>query len=614
MVLFHAGLWPLRSGFVGVDVFFVISGFLLGGIIYRESLENRFSFLDFYARRARRILPALGLVLLSTLAFGALLLAPAEYARLGSTAAYVSLAISNVHFSMVISYFTPEAALDPLLMTWSLAVEEQFYVLFPILVIACLRLSPRALLPALLVISAFSFAVCLRLTESDRTAAFYLLPSRAWELGAGAALAVATARTRSPVLNTVAEPLSVIGMLGLLVSVVAFDEAAALPGWRVGVPVFATIAVISARQSRLNRTVIGSAPLVWVGRRSYSWYLWHWPILAFVRISTVGDPAPTIIASAVAASFVAAVLSLHFVEDPLRRRRLSSKAVLFRYAVAVAAVAALSMGIRVGQGLPVRTPPIVDGLFTESKGGACVVYQGVAEPNTQDPCVAPAGGTIPVVGLIGDSHAGALSPGLIKLASQRGWRVDVMAKASCPPLLDANSGQSDVSGCLSFNRSALKVFSENPAVRVVFLAAYWDAARGGYTAAADKFERDLARSVAKLKSAGKRVYIIEDAPTWQSDPARWTASQLIPARRWISRLSGQSAAPSEDVAGVRETHSALARVAATSGAKLLSLRTGICDPACGYYDVGGMLYTDKHHLSARGSEVALSPIISSLQE
>lgn len=614
VVLFHAGLWPLRSGFVGVDIFFVISGFLLGGIIYRESRENRFSFANFYARRARRILPALFLVLLATLAAGALLLAPAEYSRVGSTGTYVALAISNVRFWKVISYFTPEAALDPLLMTWSLGVEEQFYLLFPLFLVACLRLSPRLLLPALIVLSTISFTICVILTESERGAAFYLLHSRAWELGAGAALAVLRARASTLWRPATAEVVSVAGLLGLIFSVVSFDESAAFPGWRAALPVLATIAVISAEGSRLNRSIFGAAPMAWVGRLSYSWYLWHWPILAYLRISTVGVPSPEVVAGAVALSLVAAFVSHRFVETPFRRPTLPAGTALIRYGLAVAAIATLAAGIRFSAGFPSRTQPIVDNLFTETKGGDCVVYQGVAFPNMNEPCVVATGGISPVVGLIGDSHAGALSPGLLQLAAERGWRVDVMAKASCPPLLGAQAGEADVRGCAAFNRKALEVVSNDPAVRAVFLTAYWAAARKGHTAAKGEFERGLARSVEILAKAGKRTYLIDDSPNWQTDPARWIASENIPARRSVSRFSGVAPEPTEDVSEVRANRAALDRVAATTGATVLSLRTGLCKPACRFRDADAMFYTDKHHLSARGSQVALLPVIAVLRK
>ena len=194
VVLFHADAWPLRSGYAGVDIFFVISGTLIGGIIYRDAEAGRFSFAGFYARRARRILPALFVVVTVSQALGLLLLDPAELHRLGISAGSALAAVSNLRFWLATGYFSPDARNDPMLMTWSLGVEEQFYLFFPFVLLGLRRLGARWTLPVLLALSVASLAASILATARAPTMAFYLLPTRAWELGTGALLAIWQAR------------------------------------------------------------------------------------------------------------------------------------------------------------------------------------------------------------------------------------------------------------------------------------------------------------------------------------------------------------------------------------------------------------------------------------
>jgi len=275
VVLFHAGLPGFSGGFIGVDVFFVISGFLITTIVAREIGERRFSLLSFYERRARRILPALAAVLAISLAFGSILLMPTELLRLGRSAAATVLFASNIHFARSLDYFAPTAELEPLLHTWSLAVEEQFYLFFPPLLIGLAWLGQsRRMLTAVVVLSALSLAASVAALDWKPDWVFYIIVFRAWELGAGAILALAA--TAPPQGRALREALGIGGLLAILVPVAIYTNATRFPGLAALPPVLgATVLIWVGREGEgsLANRLLALRPLVAIGLISYSLYL-----------------------------------------------------------------------------------------------------------------------------------------------------------------------------------------------------------------------------------------------------------------------------------------------------------------------------------------------------
>ncbi len=364
VILFHAHLFPFASGYVGVDIFFVISGYLIGGIILREVRSGRFSFAMFYARRARRILPALFTVVLTTCLAGWFLFSPLQFRGVGATATSALLGVSNISFFRFRDYFGPDARLHPLLMTWSLGVEEQFYLLFPFLVFAIGRWARGRTLAVLAVTSLLSFIASTWCTYTHPAAAFYLLPFRAWELGVGVILA-STELTRGtghgttpPLPSTkIRQILGFSGLALLAVAIFAFNEATPFPGFVAVLPVLGTAALISARSSWVNRAVLSSRPMVLIGAVSYSWYLWHWPLMSYVRNVAFDEPAPPVMIITAAVSFCLAVLSWRFVEQPFRHGRIRVRPVLSGYAAALTVALAFPLAIKLGQGFPGHVSP-----------------------------------------------------------------------------------------------------------------------------------------------------------------------------------------------------------------------------------------------------------------
>ena len=320
VVAFHAGIERLSGGFTGVDVFFVISGYLITTIILGElgdaAGRDRFSILEFYKRRILRILPALTVVLVATAFAAWAIMLPNEFRATGRSVVATALFLSNVYFWRTSGYFADAADLKPLLHTWSLAVEEQFYVFFPLLLMLVARFLGRRFVLWIGLMTAASLALCLVLTPRAPSVAFFLLPTRVWELGIGALIAgggaprIGSARARGL--------LALAGVALIAYGVVGLSEADPFPGWRALYPVLGAGLVIAYGAGTGVGAFLSTAPLVYVGKISYSLYLWHWPVIVFYRMVQGRALEPGEIALVIGLSWLLADLSWRFVERPFR--------------------------------------------------------------------------------------------------------------------------------------------------------------------------------------------------------------------------------------------------------------------------------------------------------
>jgi peptidoglycan/LPS O-acetylase OafA/YrhL len=474
VVVYHAFPGALRAGFTGVDVFFVISGYLISSLIWRGLEEERFSLLAFYGRRVLRLFPALVLVLAACLAAGWWLLVPGAYERLGRDTAAAAGYFSNFVFWRESGYFAPAASARPLTHLWSLAVEEQFYLLYPWLLIAAFR-RRRATVLLLVGLLVASFAVSVVMVQIDPAEAFYLLPSRLWELIAGGLLAYVLVRLRKQPSRLVANALSLCG-LALLPLAFLGPRGGAFPGWWALAPVAAAVLIIGGGpRGALNRGVLARRPLVLVGRISYPFYLWHFPLLAFARAryGVLSTPGALLV---VALSFVLAYATFRLVETPLRFRirHVSWKPVPL-LAVLMLALGGGGFAIDASAGWPNRLPPLVQKLagFTYDykpvyREGTCFLR------NTQDAtafdssCVEA--GTKPLVLLWGDSHAADLYPGLRALETRHRFRIAQFTASSCPPFVRYASA--DRPYCAGVNKAVIaRIRALHP--REVLLSAAW---------------------------------------------------------------------------------------------------------------------------------------------
>ena len=283
VILFHAGFPAFSGGFVGVDVFFVISGFLITTIIVADLEAGRFSFARFYERRARRILPALFLVVVACIPFAWFWMLPGQLERFAQSVVSVCVFMSNVLFWRQSGYFEPATDLRPLLHTWSLAVEEQFYIVYPVLLLALWRVAKGRVAAALTVAAAISLALCVVASQYQPTANFYLLPTRAWELFVGALCALRPVRPH----RRQDDLLAWAGLAAILVAVATFDETTPFPSLWTLLPVVGTcFLLIYAVPTSGPGRVLSTPSLVGLGIVSYGAYLWHQPLFAFARLRT----------------------------------------------------------------------------------------------------------------------------------------------------------------------------------------------------------------------------------------------------------------------------------------------------------------------------------------
>ena len=321
VVLFHAGL-GMPGGFAGVDVFFVISGYLITRLILRDLKLGDFSILTFWERRIRRILPALTVVVVAVLVTGWFLSLPFHYLVTGQSAIALAALSSNIQFWRTTDYFAPDAEENPLLHTWSLSVEEQFYIIVPFLLFLLFRLRQGHLIPTLLMIGCMvSLILSVYHLRIDPSGAFYLLPSRAWELGVGSMLAVLPPARSRPVQSA----LGYTCLALILLTFFFFDPRFPFPGIAALPPVLGAAFIILAGYKNTNESspepmvtrVLGFQPIVFVGLCSYSFYLWHWPFFAYHRYLFSSPPKPSIAVGYIVISFLMAITSLYLVEKPL---------------------------------------------------------------------------------------------------------------------------------------------------------------------------------------------------------------------------------------------------------------------------------------------------------
>jgi len=479
VVLFHADVALFTGGFTGVDVFFVISGFLITSLIVEEIAEDRFTIWNFYKRRALRILPAYLAVLAAVLAASWFILFPDEARALGRSVAAASLFVSNIYFWQVSDYFDPAVETAPLLHTWTLAVEEQYYLLLPVLLMVVARFLGRRYAMVILAGSALSFALCLWAIATWReAAAFYLLPTRAWEFGLGSLAAVTALPSRGGARMRAAG--AVTGAALVAWSVFGLDEEASFPGLNAVFPALGAMLLIACAEGNLVGRVLGSRPFVALGRISYSLYLWHWPIIVFWKMQMGSRLGPVDVVAVVALSLVAATLSFRYVEEPFRRPAMRRRPAL---RINGAALASLALAGGLGFGLvggaerwgsyPRELARIADyaDYRADLEVHPCLIHAGVPgqaqafEPRT---CLA-ADATRPTLLVLGDSHAEHLMAAIEDAFPT--LNVQAAGATGCPPTLDVEGDWY----CPEVIGRVLREHVPRGGVDAVMLSARWSA-------------------------------------------------------------------------------------------------------------------------------------------
>jgi peptidoglycan/LPS O-acetylase OafA/YrhL len=352
VILFHAGVSVFSGGFLGVDVFFVISGYLITGIILPELSKGQFSLSNFYERRARRILPALSVIVFACAPMAWLYMLPDPLENFGQSMLATMVSLNNVLLTITSGYWDLASEFKPLIHTWSLAVEEQFYMAFPLLLMLLYPALKHRLVWVVWVIVIASFSTSVLLVSDYPNSTFYLLHTRAWELGIGALGAFWEHKRRIEANN----PLSGLGFAAIIASVLLFDETTQHPSYFTLAPVLGTLLVlVYAKKGTVVARLLSVKTFVGIGLISYSLYLWHQPLFAFARILSFEEPSTGLFMGLVAVAFVLAYLTWRFIEQPFRRKTVVSTPKLVMACVAATvSLCVAGVSLHVGQGFPSR--------------------------------------------------------------------------------------------------------------------------------------------------------------------------------------------------------------------------------------------------------------------
>ena len=625
VVLYHAGVPGFGGGYVGVDVFFVLSGYLITWLLVHEVEETGTVRLGrFYARRARRLFPAIAVVLVATVAASAVALAPFEQRTVATTALATALYVSNVLFADRATDYLGGVEHDPLLHTWSLAVEEQFYLVWPVLVLLALgagwrraaRPSRGRLVAWLGVVALGSFALCVVVTGSRQPWAFFLSPTRAWEFAVGA-LAVlaradlrvagghvtgAAARRLNPGrVGAVEHALGWAGLAALLVVGAMYGAETPFPGAAALVPVLATALVLRAGTARTETALarlLAWRPLQTLGRLSYSWYLWHWPVLVLGGAAGLGGSLPARLAL-VAAALGLAAASYRFVEDPLRHHpALAGRA--GRSLAVAAALTVFGAGLSIAWGAAAaewasspgqaRWTALHDETPQHYRDG-CV--GGLTDPAVRECAYGPDSAGATVV-LFGDSHAGQWFPAVERAAARQGWRLVVIQKSSCPA--------ADVvvrNGALGRRYTECEAWREAALDRIAALrpALVLTSSENVHPVAPEAWAAGAGRTFRRLAASAGRVVHVEDTPRPGFD-----AAACLARRAW--RPGGGAACTFPAPGADRQRLAALERAEAeAAGVAFVSWNDALCPTApCRVVDGERPVYRDGHHVSVAYAE------------
>jgi peptidoglycan/LPS O-acetylase OafA/YrhL len=606
VVLYHLGIGGLTGGFVGVDIFFVISGFLISRIIYAEVHAGSFSVAQFYERRARRILPAFFVATIGITIAASAILMPPEVASFAQSLMASVLFSSNVFFYATSGYFAPSAENLPLLHYWSLGVEEQFYILFPLLIILIVRWSSRLLFSCLALLFTVSLILAQVMLRKDPSAVFYLLPFRSCELLIGSLLALPS--MQFPIDRRLATVATLSGLCLVGVAVLTFNTAMPFPGVTALLPCVGTALIIGGGAVISNPIswMLSLLPLVLIGRISYSLYLVHWPLIVFAkRLYPYADPifrSWTVLAISIG---LAAILYA-FVEQPVRRnRRLwTARTILGTSLSGTAVIAAAAFVAILNQGVSTRLDTkIQDMLAFLNYDFKPVFRSGVgfldpeqaAEDIDLKRCL-PQDDRRKAL-LWGDSHAAHLYAGLREPMALAGYSLGMLAASACPPILGIEIPQRP--NCRSFNEFVLKTIVTIRPDKLI-LEANWPLSGD----LINRFEQTLSA----LNEAGFHPIVLGDGPVYR------IAVPTLLAERWMHG----NFSPFSDadlmmaILTISET-SMRARFSRRRDVKYVSIIDAVCpDYRCPMMASAAPVHFDEEHLTAAGSRLFGAALIPKL--
>jgi peptidoglycan/LPS O-acetylase OafA/YrhL len=630
VVFMHIGFSIFSGGYIGVDIFFVISGFLITTIIVREIKGDEFTLLKFYERRIRRILPALAVMVVFALLASALLYDSGRFKSFGKSLLATMLFYSNINFLREAGYFDAPSLLKPLLHTWSLAVEEQFYIGFPLLMYAIHTWARKFLKLILSIVALISLALAVyAVNNHDATSAFYLAHMRAWELLVGGLLAlnIFPATTNKAISTT----LGLSGALMVVIPIFLYTDQTPFPGLNAAVPVLGTALIIysSMAEKSLIGKILGVTPLVFIGQISYSLYLWHWPLVIFAKYYIIRPFTGLELSLLLAAIFVISTLSWRFVETPFRSRRFLSTSQVFAFGLGTMSVIVAAAGVvYFFNGFPGREgpTPLVEFIDKETTNRFTRCANVVDD---FDKCVLVSKSHPASFMLWGDSHADSLREAVERVARSNGFSGLFTYKLSCPPLLGITNDFSSVSEpCIEYNKGVTRYLAAHPEISTVILAARWSFyIEGAYKPSESSrviqanspgeqlVKFGLGQTVQTLLGMNRKVVLISQVPEIGYD---------VPSANFIAQRSGRDLneiiAPSMDEYFHRNQKALaiLNKLKEEQGIQIVDPWTVLCvENKCRVTIDGLPLYKDDDHLSLFGAELVsniFEPIFGAMKQ
>lgn len=623
VVLFHGDVPGFTGGFVGVDVFFVISGFLITTLIVRELDAGTFTLRDFWERRARRILPALIVVLAFTLVATALVFLPQDFRDVGRSIAAQSVFGSNILFWREVGYFAGPADEKPLLHTWSLAVEEQFYLFFPIAMALLARYALKWRHAAIAAAVVLSFGLSVATLTYSQAATFYLLPMRAWELLLGALLVVAPFSWTS-VDGRVREVIAAFGLAAIVVAVTQYTNETAFPGAAALLPCLGAAALIWAngQDPTAAGRLLSWRPFVFTGLISYSLYLWHWPIFVLARYVRIEDVLPGAMVGLIALSLLMAYASYRFVETPIRQRRFlrTPRSVATASITCLAGFAGVGLTLAVSDGMPERFEPSVrmmaEGSTDMSNRQNECHDLSIDQMENDEMCwLGPQTQESPRFAVWGDSHALAALPLFDEMATDHNISGLFLSRGGCPPILNtAIKMERDCPGTTASAFAAL----ERHNVQHVVLVGRWSVYALGRTDGSDDllmvdsdtgdrwnhakelFRTNFKRTLSRLNALGITVWIMQQVPVqpydvpheltiqkmwgWDVLQAGVEVNEHLERQAFVNSVFSDAVGPSVRLADP-------AQILCAEGDRCLAVREG------------RPVYIDNNHLSTHGAKL-----------
>lgn len=605
VILFHAGVPGLGGGYVGVDVFFVISGYLITRLLEQPREDStRYSLAKFYLRRARRILPALLAVCVATAIASFVLLVPGDLVNLGKFLSATPLFLSNIASWTNGGYFA-RVSNPPLGHLWSIAVEEQFYLVYPVLLLFITRYLPRYRRATLFTLGLASLLLCIWASHFYPVANYFLAPSRAWELLLGASLALEGAPRIGH--DGAREYLAMASLLGIAIAVYTYSERTLYPGIPAILPCVATgVLLITGDDSRpaLVNRVLGWRPLVFVGLISYSLYLWHRPLFVLVAYYHIEPLGPASIVMLLGVLGLLAAASWRFIEQPIRKRALlqTPRALLASAAAGSGVILLAGTVLWNSHGFPQRFAPELRALLPEMPAQMpelvrCMVRSAEQIRAGQVCSYGSREASAPTVLVWGDSHSLMLMSDYQALAQSHGARLYFVAKSQCPPLLAPKSAPAGAAAnaCSAFNEAVVEAITRlDP--QIVILGGRWVDA--DLPPGVADIATGIEETVGRVGNRSRSTCVVLGVPTLKY----WAPYALLMARRRHIPDDFLSVTRTEALAEYGKMESELRALERHGSLIIADPKDVLCaKDACLYKAEGRSLYGDTNHLSVDGA-------------